>query len=147
MSTCQTSTHRSSERGDEWDRWVDTDDWTHPHGPYDFVRGLLIDPPLIARSYRARAHARASAMLWRAAVNPAVEQLPLPGFGPAVGDPFRFTWWNTRQGAAVWIEHHGRWRTDVVVGLGRKRAAVAIETAAFRRLVIEKFYNQLRRWR
>jgi len=80
-------------------------------------------------------------------VNPAVEQLPLAGFGPAGGDQFRFTWHNTRIGAAVWIEHRGRWRAGVVVGLGRKRAAIAIEAAGFRRLVVGTSYNQLRRRR
>jgi hypothetical protein len=59
-------------------------------------------------------------------------QLPLPGLGPELDDGFRFTWWNTREGAAVWIEHQGRWRAGVVVGLGRKRAAVAIEAARFK---------------
>jgi hypothetical protein len=75
------------------------------------------------------------------------KQLTLPTLGPEVGDGFRFTWWNTREGAAVWIEHRGRWRAGVVVGLGRRRAAVAIEVAGFRRLIIEKSYNQLRRRR
>lgn len=126
---------------------MDSDEWTHPHGPWDFVRGPLIDPPLIARSYRARVRARASARLWRTAVNHAVEQLPLPGLGPAVGDPFHFTWWNTRAGAAVWTEHRGVWRAGVVVGLGRKRAAIAIKAAGFKRLVVAKFYRELRRRR
>jgi hypothetical protein len=78
---------------------------------------------------------------------PALAQFALKGLGPAAGDRFRFTWHNTRIGAAVWIEHRGRWRAGVVVGLGRKRAAVAIEAAGFRRLIIEKSYNQLRRRR
>ena len=56
-------------------------------------------------------------------------QPALPGFGPADRDGFRFTWYNTRVGAAVWVEHRGRWRAGVVVGLGRKRATVAIEAA------------------
>lgn len=109
------------------------------------MRGPLIDPPLIARSYRARVRARASAKLWRTAVNPAVEQLALAGFGPAADDPFRFTWWNTREGAAVWIEHRGRWRAGVVIGLGRKRVAIAIEAEGFTRLLVDKPYNELRR--
>jgi hypothetical protein len=75
------------------------------------------------------------------------EQAALPGFGPDAGDPFRFTWHNTRIGAAVWIEHRGRWRAGVAVGLGRKRAAVAIEAAGFKRLIVAKSYNRLRRRR
>ena len=74
-------------------------------------------------------------------------QTNLPWAGPAADDPFRFTWHNTQMGAAVWIEHRGRWRAGVVVGLRRKRAAVAIEAAAFRRVIVEKSYNQLRRRR
>jgi hypothetical protein len=72
-------------------------------------------------------------------------QLSLPRLGPEVGDGFRFTWWNTREGAAVWIEHQGRWHTGVVVGLGRKRAAVAIEAMRFKRLLVVIPYSQLRR--
>jgi hypothetical protein len=74
-------------------------------------------------------------------------QRALPGFGPEPDDGFRFTWWNTREGAAVWIEHRGRWRAGVVLGLGRKRAAVAIEAARSKRLVVATPYTQLRRWR
>ena len=74
-------------------------------------------------------------------------QPALPGFGPADDDGFRFTWWNTREGAAVWIEHHGRWRAGVLVRLGRKRAAVAIEIASFKRLIVVKSYTELRRRR
>lgn len=72
-------------------------------------------------------------------------QLTLAGLGPELDDGFRFTWWNTREGAAVWIEHRGRWRSGVVVGLGPRRATVAIEAAGFKRLVIAKSYSQL--WR
>jgi hypothetical protein len=71
----------------------------------------------------------------------------LPGFGPDPRDPFRFTWWNARVGAAVWIQHRERWRAGVVVGLGRKRAAVAIEAAGFKRIVVAKSYGELRRRR
>jgi hypothetical protein len=74
-------------------------------------------------------------------------QRNLPWAGPDAGDLFRFTWWNARSGAAVWIEHRGRWRAGVVVGLGRKRAAVAIEAAGFKRLVVAKLYRELRRRR
>ena len=72
-------------------------------------------------------------------------QRPLPGLGPELDDGFRFTWWNTREGAAVWIKHPGRWRAGVVVGLGRKRAAVAVEAARFKRLLVVTPYSQLRR--
>ena len=40
-----------------------------------------------------------------------------------------------------------RWRAGVLVGLGRKRAAVAIEAAGLNRLVVAKSYNRLRRRR
>ena len=39
----------------------------------------------------------------------------LPGFGPDVRDTFRFSWWNTPEGARVWIEHCGAWREGVIV--------------------------------
>jgi hypothetical protein len=74
-------------------------------------------------------------------------QTNLPWAGPDAGDPFRFTWWNTRAGAAVWIEHRGRWRSGIVVRLGRKRAAVAVDTAGFKRLIVAKLYSQLRKRR
>jgi hypothetical protein len=74
-------------------------------------------------------------------------QHALPGFGPEAGDSFRFTWWNTREGAAVWIEQQRRWHAGVMVGLGRKRAAVAIEAAGFKRLLVVTPYSQLRRRR
>ena len=74
-------------------------------------------------------------------------QPTLPGFGPADDDGFRFTWWNTREGAAVWIEHRGRWRAGVVVRLGRKRAAVALDSADFKRLSVARSYSELRRRR
>jgi hypothetical protein len=74
-------------------------------------------------------------------------QLALKGLGPDAGDPFRFTWHNTRIGAAVWIEHRGRWRAGVVVGLGWKRATVAIEASGFRCLTVGKPYSQLQRQR
>lgn len=72
-------------------------------------------------------------------------QIPLPGFAAVVADSFRFTWWNTREGAAVWIENRGRWRTGVVFGLTRKRAAIAIEAAGSKRLVVATPYSGLRR--
>lgn len=78
---------------------------------------------------------------------PAPGQLALKGLGPDPSDPFRFTWWNTREGAAVWIEQRGRWRAGVVVGLGRKRAAISIEVAGFKRLAVAKSYGELRRRR
>ena len=75
------------------------------------------------------------------------EQAALPGFGPETDDPFRFTWWNAREGAAVWIEHRGRWRSGVVVVLGRKRAAVVIEWAGLKHLTVAESYGELRRRR
>jgi hypothetical protein len=75
------------------------------------------------------------------------DQLSLAGLGPDAGDAFRFTWHTTREGAAVWIEHRGRWRAGVVIGLGRKRAAVSIEAVGFKCLIVAKLYTELRRRR
>jgi hypothetical protein len=74
-------------------------------------------------------------------------QLALKGLGPEDGDRFRFTWHNTRIGDAVWIEHRGSWRPGVVVGRGRKRVMVAIEADGWKRLIVTKFYCELRRRR
>lgn len=93
---------------------------------------------------RARPHAGTQAIgCGRARI--ANQKVALPVFGPDAGDSFRFTWWNAREGAAVWIEHRGRWCAGVVIGLGRKRVAIAIEAEGFRRLLVAKPYNQLRR--
>jgi len=75
----------------------------------------------------------------------ATEQAALPGLGPDAGDPFRFTWWNTSDGAQVWIEHRGSWRAGVVIGRGRKYVEVAIETRVGRRRLVKKLYSELRR--
>jgi len=73
------------------------------------------------------------------------KQLPLAGFGPDAGDGFRFTWWNTAEGARAWIEHRGNWRAGVVIGRGRKYVEVAIETRGGRRQRVRKPYPELRR--
>ncbi len=73
------------------------------------------------------------------------KQLPLAGLGPAIDDGFRFTWWNTAEGARVWIEHRGRWRAGVVIARGRKYVTVAIETRGARRRRVRKPYSELRR--
>ncbi len=72
-------------------------------------------------------------------------QTALPGLGPDVRDPFRFTWWNTPEGARVWIEHRGVWRPGVIVGRGRKYVTVEIAGAGKRRGSVRKLYPQLRR--
>jgi hypothetical protein len=74
-------------------------------------------------------------------------QLALQGLGPEVGDPFRFTWWTTADGAEVWIEHRGRWHAGVVMNRGRKRVEVAIAAAGGRRRLVSKTYSGLRRRR
>jgi len=74
-------------------------------------------------------------------------QLALAGLGPDAGDRFRFTWWNTVEGARVWIGHRGSWRPGVVVALGRKRATVAIEAEGWKHLIVAKPYSELRRRR
>jgi hypothetical protein len=73
------------------------------------------------------------------------KQLTLPTLGPEVDEVFRFTWHNTRIGVAVWIEHRGGWSAGVVVGLARKRVAVAIEAAGSKRVTIVKPYAELLR--
>jgi hypothetical protein len=72
-------------------------------------------------------------------------QLPLVGFGPEAGDAFRFTWWNTAEGVAVWIEHRGRWRAGRVLSRGRKYVEVEIEDAGMRRHPVRKSYSELMR--
>ena len=74
-----------------------------------------------------------------------IAQLPLAGLGPDASDLFRFTWFTTRDSDRVWIEHRGRWRAGVIVGHGRQRVTVAIESAGGRRLRVRKSYSELRR--
>jgi hypothetical protein len=74
-------------------------------------------------------------------------QLALEGFGPAPGDPFRFTWHNTRIGAQVWIQQRGRWRAGVVISRGSKYLEVEIQGANGRRYTLRKSYSELRRRR
>lgn len=73
------------------------------------------------------------------------EQLPIADFGPDARDAFRFTWWNTREGADVWVKHRSRWCAGTVIGRGRKRVLVSIEVANWKRLLISKPYSDLRR--
>jgi len=54
-------------------------------------------------------------------------------------------WWNTAEGAAVWIEHRGAWREGVIIGRGRKYVEVAVSGAGGRRLRVRKLYSEL--WR
>lgn len=72
-------------------------------------------------------------------------QVPLDGFGPDASDPFRFTWWNTAEGARVWIEHRGRWRAGVIARRGREYVRVEIETRGGRHTRVRKLYSDLRR--
>src|SRR5262249_26453404 len=67
-------------------------------------QGRIRDFPNVPMSIgdRAPAHARDR------------DQLSLAGLGPELDDGFRFTWWNARSGAAVWIEHRRRWRAGVM---------------------------------
>jgi hypothetical protein len=67
--------------------------------------------------------------------------------GSDAGDPFRFTWWNTADGAEVWIEHRGGWRAGVVIGRGRKYVEVAIAGSKGKRRRVRKLYSELRRVR
>jgi hypothetical protein len=75
----------------------------------------------------------------------ASEPQPLPGFGPDFSDKFRFTWWNTQAGDAVWIEHRGQWRAGVVISRGRKYVEVTIANAGGRQHRVSKPYSELRR--
>lgn len=72
-------------------------------------------------------------------------QLALEGLGPEAGDQFRFTWWTTRDGDRVWIEHRGRWRAGVIAGRGRERVRIEIEMRGGRRICVRKLYSEL--WR
>ncbi|MFI5351355.1 MAG: hypothetical protein ACHQZS_00185 [Candidatus Binatales bacterium] len=75
----------------------------------------------------------------------ATAEQSLSGLGPDAGDGFRFTWWNTADGAEVWIEHRGRWRAGVVIGRARKYVEVAIVGGGGRCRRIRKLYTELRR--
>lgn len=77
----------------------------------------------------------------------AVSQLALKGLGPDAGDPFRFSWHNTRIGAEVWVEHRGSWRPAIVASRGRKYVEVEIEGAGERQRRVSKSYSELRRRR
>jgi hypothetical protein len=76
-----------------------------------------------------------------------IAQAALPGFGPDERDRFRFTWWNTQVGDAVWIEYRGRWRPGAVNRLGREFVQIAIAGAGQRPLQVSKLYCELRRRR
>jgi len=78
---------------------------------------------------------------------PESEQCTLAGFGPEANDRFRFTWWNTQVGDAVWIEHRGRWQAGVVAELGHKFVQVAVAGAGERKRRYSKLYRELRRRR
>jgi hypothetical protein len=72
-------------------------------------------------------------------------QLDLTGSGPATGDRFRFSWWNTAAGAAVWVEYRGRWRKGIVRLRGYKFVWVEVEAAAGQTYRTRKAYGELRR--
>jgi len=72
-------------------------------------------------------------------------QLPLRSFGPNLNDGFRFTWWNTADGAWVWVEVRGSWRQGFIVGRGRKYVEVAIATHGGKQILVRKPYTELRR--
>jgi hypothetical protein len=73
------------------------------------------------------------------------QQLPLGFAGPDPHDPFRFTWWNTQVGDAVWIEHRDRWLAGVVMERGREFVQVAIAGAGKRQPRVRKLYREVRR--
>jgi hypothetical protein len=72
-------------------------------------------------------------------------QSSLSGFGPEADDRFRFTWWNTREGAPCWIEHRGDWRAGVVIRRGRQYVSVALAGFGDRRGYVRRRYGDLRR--
>ena len=76
-----------------------------------------------------------------------MRQPGLLGFGPEIGDGFRFTWWNTAIGAAVWVADRGGWRAGVIAGRGRKYVRVAIVGRRGARRYVRKPYSELRRRR
>ncbi len=73
--------------------------------------------------------------------------LSLPGLGPDAADGFRFTWWNTRDGARVWIERRGNWREGIIVGRGREHVEVLIASPSGRPVRVRRLYAELRRVR
>jgi len=72
-------------------------------------------------------------------------QLPLPRFGPEPDDGFRFTWWNTREGTACWVEHRGSWRPGVVVHRGKKYVTAMLTDGEGRTRYVRRGYGELRR--
>ena len=74
-----------------------------------------------------------------------IAQATLPGLGPNAADGFRFTWWNTQAGDAVWVEHRGVWRAGVVMRGGRKYVEVAIADAGGKQHRVSRSYSELRR--
>jgi hypothetical protein len=72
-------------------------------------------------------------------------QLELVGRGDTAEDGFRFTWWNTREGASVFVEHRGWWRPGVVVHLGRRYVSVMLTERSGRTVYVRRAYGELRR--
>src|ERR1035437_5963131 len=72
-------------------------------------------------------------------------QLPLPRFGPAADDGFRFTWWDTRIGAACWVEHRGAGGGGVIVHRGRKYVMAMLTDGEGRTRYVRRGYGELRR--
>ena len=73
------------------------------------------------------------------------QQLTLKLFGPWPDDGFRFTWWNTREGAAVWVKDRGRWRPGIVIHRGRKYVSVVFVGIGDGRGYVRRRYEDLRR--
>ena len=72
-------------------------------------------------------------------------QLELLGRGDPAADGFRFDWWTTREGAAVFVEHRGSWRPGVVVHLGRRYVSVMLTERSGRTVYVRRSYGELRR--
>jgi hypothetical protein len=72
-------------------------------------------------------------------------QAALSGLGSNPQDTFRFTWWNTSEGAAVWIEYRSRWRAGIVVSRGRKYVRVLLTERRGRPVHVLRTYGELRR--
>ena len=72
-------------------------------------------------------------------------QLALPVIGPDAGDEFRFTWWNTREGAACWVGYRGSWRAVIVVHRGRESVTVMLTGLRGRAGYLRRGYGELRR--
>ncbi len=65
--------------------------------------------------------------------------------GDPAADGFRFTWWNTREGTAVFVQRRGSWRPGLVVRCYRKSVSVMLTDRDGKPVYIRHEYGDLRR--